>query len=833
MAARSAARALAGAARVRAAAPARMPAVRLASLAARGVADVAARPTPGGAPLSALSLRSLMDYCAEGGAPGSEEASALEALPGVLPDALPQLRATLAERGVTPSAFVLWYNVLTRSTWAECAALLESQSAQEVPQFVLQRALDRVASLSDAASAVRLVERQSASFRLDVADRMWVRLTRICLERLQAWHVARRVTNGILDTAARWLERPRPMRQARAQELVQLQLRVLWAAGDDDRARRSFVQALHFARTRVPAAASWSERYAPGAAAAARRAHGSAPFFNVPLVAALLDGCQSAHRRRLLALGVRAAAAEGDVAAARTWFAELAGTHDSAPAAAWSAFLRSLALSSHDADVLHAWTLFDRVWHAEPSHTERIGDWVLMLRAAASDARIPRAQVAALLRLYEVADGAAPGGAPAEPAADRWDAPPRVRDALATSVQAHTSVIEGLLRRDDLAGAFGVWDAMVRRGVRPDSWALTSLCKLYFRARLPARALESVLVWCRSGVQLPNEPASGWLELRVPKGAVREVMDSEAGASQTGTSDARTSEPSLVKASQGPPDASSEAAAQAPTPPYTLHRVAPSTYMANTLLENLLHTSSYRTLTYVWTTLAPAIGVRGDVVSLDLMLRAACLQAQDALRGKRVGAAAGTAADTAAMLDPYAVRTYFRRVLQQQHPEVHRCTNPLDAESRSWLLRSELRLRRWERWLDERVRALFRSHAAPGVPAERGGAPPVRFDARIFHRYCELLALLVHAAQPPALSSEAWEELFLVLAWMRALDVEPLRKTLCLVSVELDASLPPGVARGAAAPLHGWLAEWLGEAALPSEAELGEYFRERQEWLYA
>ena len=53
------------------------------------------------------------------------------------------------------------------------------------------------------------------------------------------------------------------------------------------------------------------------------------------------------------------------------------------------------------------------------------------------------------------------------------------------------------------------------------------------------------------------------------------------------------------------------------------------------------------------------------------------------------------------------------------------------------------------------------------------------------------------------------------------------------MSVELDASLPPGVARGAAAPLHGWLAEWLGEAALPSEAELGEYFRERQEWLYA
>ena len=184
---------------------------------------------------------------------------------------------------------------------------------------------------------------------------------------------------------------------------------------------------------------------------------------------------------------------------------------------------------------------------------------------------------------------------------------------------------------------------------------------------------------------------------------------------------------------------------------------------ANTLLENLLHTSSYRTLTYVWTTLAPAIGVRGDVVSLDLMLRAACLQAQDALRGKRVGAAAGTAADTAAMLDPHAVRTYFRRVLQQQHPELHRCTNPLDAESRSWLLRSELRLRRWERWLDARVRALFRSHAAPGVPAERGGAPPVRFDARIFHRYCELLALLVHAAQPPALSSEAWEELFLSL----------------------------------------------------------------------
>ena len=152
----------------------------------------------------------------------------------------------------------------------------------------------------------------------------------------------------------------------------------------------------------------------------------------------------------------------------------------------------------------------------------------------------------------------------------------------------------------------------------------------------------------------------------------------------------------------------------------------------------------------VWQALGPTLHVRPDVASVDLMLRAATAEARSALTRAH------------SMWAP-AARAYFRRILLTQHPELHACKNPLEAPGkRAWIVRSELQLRRWERWIDQRVRALWRgasfSSASSSRPeqaphnedvpmtlSETLSPPYICYDARVFHQYCELLILsLIH-----------------------------------------------------------------------------------------
>ena len=73
-----------------------------------------------------------------------------------------------------------------------------------------------------------------------------------------------------------------------------------------------------------------------------------------------------------------------------------------------------------------------------------------------------------------------------------------------------------------------------------------------------------------------------------------------------------------------------------------------------------------------------------------------------------------------------------------------------------------------------------------------------------------------------ATTDQLWEELFLIAAWMRALDVTPMRETLCLWCSVHDERLPPAAST---ASWRTWLAQWLGEASVPSDAELGAWYR--------
>lgn len=152
---------------------------------------------------------------------------------------------------------------------------------------------------------------------------------------------------------------------------------------------------------------------------------------------------------------------------------------------------------------------------------------------------------------------------------------------------------------------------------------------------------------------------------------------------------------------------------------------------------------------------------------------------------------------------------------------------------RGWLVRGELRLRRWEQWIEQRVAGLLRGAAgradAPSSPAPADAAT-LCIDARGFYQYCRLLQALLDAADSSGMPSAALvreiaDELFLVPAWMRALDLVPTRATLCLLCAAQDERLPPAAG---VAPLREWLVAWLGDEHVPSDAEIGAWFREHR-----
>lgn len=723
---------------------------------------VAQQGLPDDVPLDWLSVRSLMDHCMGRGnwRRATLPAYALEGLPKLDRERSARVRGALQERGIEENAFVAWYNSITRATWQESAAILAT--LDEIPPFVLQRALVRVGH-GDAASAVRIAERCVPTYSVDNATRIVHLLMDKCLAERQ-WHVAAPMTRLVVQTAAAWLDR-RNAQPQQADVLVQQCARYLLQAEHDVRVRNALLDLVRLAQTRLPASAAWIEAYIMDRAAPrpGRRVRRGADWVVDPtLIEALLE--QGSNTAGLLDLGVRVAAVHRDTERANAWFARI--EPEARPTAA---FLRALATSPHSADVQAAWALFDAMCTGKEAQSARLADWMLMVRAAAGDSRIPAQHVLGLLQLYEGhAESAARGAA-------RWHAPAAICKQLATSRVAHSSAMDGFLARGDLPRALGVWHAMLRRGIAPDVAALASVCKVHFRTGRAADALREVARWCHEGVVL-QDGVGGWM-------------------------------PMAPEAPQDTPGTAVEAQA-------TPHRVQATTYLANIVLEGLLHVGSFHTLFHVWRALGPALHVRPDVVSLDLVLRAAILDA-DSVAGE-------ASSESPPLFHPYAAREYFRRTLHSQHPELAACTSALDAASKHWLVRGEQRLRRWERWLEQRVAKLFSSApttTAVDVPLE---PTPVVLDARVFARY----AMLLYTLRSVGGGTGIYEELFRIPAYMQALDLAPERSMLCLLYCAQDEVLPPGVAsRQGQTPLDVALRQWLDEAEIPGEAEIGEWFR--------
>lgn len=718
---------------------------------------------PADVPLAWLSTRSLMDYCMGLGQwKYARDATALTLADLPLlqsdPAAQEQVQATLATRDIPLPRFLQWYNACTRAAWPECRSILAAQPLGTIPPFVLQRALHRISGAADAASAVELVRQHIPTYSVSESQRLCLLLLTTCIHRHKAWHVSRPLAACVLDTVHRWLAKPDAQRTTYASTLLETAW-TGWLAGmPDPRACEALQRVWDVTHAKVPSAAEAMETFV------CQRTASRHSIERIPtsVIQAWLP--TAIHKEAFLHLAARVAAVHGDTDVARACYERLHG----APGAT-SSFLRALALSSSQADLREAWSLFDAMMtHAPQASSTHIPDWIVMLRAAAADARIPVHRVVSLLQMQEETEV---HDAP-------WNVPPSVQAQLAQSVAAHTALVEGLLERGDVSRAWGVWDAMVHRGVAPDVWALKTLCRLYFEAGYPVRALECVMHWCHRGVRLPA-PRAGVVRMHVPK--VQDLGQRAMRVDQT---------------------------------PSSRHvvRLRPTTHLANTLLLGLYRARAWETLMLVWHALQPTLHVQPDTASIDLMLRAARAEAQ---------------ASQAPCTWAPAARVYFVRLLTTQHPELQACMNPLEAPGRrGWIVRSELQLRRWERWMEGRLRRLWRGAADTLPPVTISTPlPHVCLDARVFHHYAELVLTLMEVDFPGAsraTTDQLWEELFLIAAWMRALDVTPMRETLCLWCSVHDERLPPAASTMS---WRTWLAQWLGEASVPSDAELGAWYR--------
>lgn len=708
-------------------------------------------PIPPDVPLAWLSTRSLINYCMGMGEwrqhAHSPRASSLHDLPPLHTDrgALAEVERVLRARQIPPPRFVAWFNVCTSREWSECAALLEREPIGTIPPFVLQRALHKITSIADAASAVRLVHRHLDMYTVMEAHRLCHVLLTTCLHKHRAWHVAKPLTACVLQTVRRWLTKDYDHRPHYAKALLERAWHGWWLGMPDKRASLAMDQIWDAVHELLPSAVDALESFV----CEQTKKRSGAEKVQPDQVQHWVETC--ARRDAFLALGVRVATLHNNTDMARAMYNDLPGHHS-----ATTPFLRALATSPTSVDVDAAWTLFDAMTRGDDAPVATVDDWKVMLRAAASDPRIPPHRVTSLLGLDE-GRGKAP-----------WHVPLDVQNKLARSVGSHTALVEGLLQRGDVARAWAVWDAMAYRGIVPDVWALKTLCTIYFAAGLPARALECVLQWCERGVRLTRR--AGPIRLQVPTDL--------SGAHMRVESHGR---------------------------PYRHVRIRPTTHLANALLVGLYRARAYETLLFVWHALGPTLHVCPDVASLDLMLRASAALART--HGH----------------DASAARAYFLRIVAHQHPELQACTNPLESPGmRGWIVRGELQLRRWERWMEQRVRAMWRT---PSPPVPAAPLPSVTLDARIFHHYCELLMTLMEvdvSAAPRTDADEAWEELFLVAAWMRALDVAPLRETLCLWCAAHDERVPPAASSAA---WRAWLAQWVGPANVPDDGEAGAWYR--------
>ncbi|PWN33306.1 uncharacterized protein FA14DRAFT_60836 [Meira miltonrushii] len=221
---------------------------------------------------------------------------------------------------------------------------------------------------------------------------------------------------------------------------------------------------------------------------------------------------------------------------------------------------------------------------------------------------------------------------------------------------------------------------------------------------------------------------------------------------------------------------------------------------------------------------------------------------------------------------PLRARQIFRQTLFDNHPDLFDLPNPLDDPrigKRGALWRNEIRMQKFEDWLSqklsfeggsgqkERFASLMHAKEDQDIKDqlktnhENDSVQRIMLQCThdLFENYLRLLPYVEDCAREIGIGSRerehlhiGWDERLMVISWMRYLDIFPNKSCLCLICAYIQEKMPPvfegsnlfasrnvdpysDSKHSAAGPLHGFLADWIGEENIPTNQDVANSIR--------
>ncbi|PWN52817.1 hypothetical protein IE53DRAFT_384707 [Violaceomyces palustris] len=783
-----------------------------------------------------------------------------------------QLRSYLKQQNKSEEEWLRSRNALAAPSWTQARAYMEGSGESSWRGFVLRNCLFKISNMAEAEDALCVLEANHQRLRLRRFWHSFCILAEKALLEMPCLHLCGRMTD-----LAVWFMGREEVEENAAYRLGS-HFAFLLIRHSDERARRAALRLYQGAKAKSATLAErinaillqvnrWEPtcfldktRKVPAPAFKSRREG----FLDADIASKLLEGWTGDRSIPLMA-AIKAAARRGDLSLARQWFDELDDIRESKRRASsendsaspsdgtltkeemekelkkLAFYVKSLMLIKSEAASNEAWdavqTYQDKAqsFSLEPESVGELSNWLAVAELAARDSRIPVDHVLSFLRIATSNDKV-----------DKFPIqglPSKFADLLVSSEKAHTRIMIGLSQRGDYRTVLGVWQAMLRRGIRPSVVCFNIYLQTLFEMRDARTAMEQVKTWTTDGVLLANEHVESKDFLTLP-----EILPTGEGTADSGE----------VEPSHGV-DAE---AAGVKVGRLTLR---PNEITVAILFQGLYRNRSSNAVYDIWSALKETTGVIPGAPLLDILMKSALGSDRNALRE-------GHQLTWDGNFSPYIAKKVFHQILMKQYPFLKRCKGPLEGYKHGWAMRGELGMRMVERWMGN---LLFRTRKAT-TPSGRlveieGAADPsgtqqrlrsmgssttngadapsleevggtedlsnsINVCSKLFERYVRLI-LFMRDNPPPRKSifpSEDevatefdLEELVMVLSWMKKLDLRPTKMTLSMICLEVYESTPPSAAAWGggdesnfAGPLRGFLVDWLGESGLPTEREM-------------
>ncbi|SPC67385.1 uncharacterized protein UHOD_03394 [Ustilago sp. UG-2017b] len=340
------------------------------------------------------------------------------------------------------------------------------------------------------------------------------------------------------------------------------------------------------------------------------------------------------------------------------------------------------------------------------------------------------------------------------------------------AVVAFTMVMQGCLARQRPEYAVLVWQTMRQRDLLPNVACLSVYLQNLFKMDKADEAMRQLHLWCEEGV--PD---------------IRNKLQEVSQATQISTE-----------------ESSQQHDLPSAAPEVSRYRITPDPILASVVFRGL-YTCGSVGIEALWDAYQQTIRLFPDAYILSLLLEVSC---QDD-RKSRINARFG--------------RQVFRSLLFSKHPDLEEYRNPLKLllethGTAGWIFSDDTVGSKVENWFA----SVFRPQDIES-PVAAGDSSGLVFTSKVLESYVRLILHLQHSPGQLADARFSREELVNVLGWMKELGLRPSTTHLALTILEIEENLLPAVATRQMEVLEGWLVDWLGEDALPTERQMQRHWQ--------